>query len=358
MSAERKLKIAMFSYGLPVPGEKRGGIERVAHDLAEGLAKRGHEVSVWTYDPKPAGAHYEVRELAAANFVRSWLGRRLTMGYLGNALALGMDLHGVDVVMAHGDSVLLPLTGKPLVRIMHGSAWEEARSATSPWRFVLQSGVYLQELLSGAVQAGCVAVSENTRQYNPFIRQVIPNGVDLEKFFPRPELKTPQPSLLFVGTLAGRKRGQLLLDWFQHQIRPAFPDATLDFVGPPGPSLAGVRYHTGVSAETLVELYQRAWVYASPSSYEGFGLPYLEAMACGTPVVATPNPGSREVTENGRYAGLVEDDRFAATLNTLLASAESRAEWIELGKYRAKELSLARTLDAYERLLWRLTTEN
>ncbi|MER3405656.1 MAG: hypothetical protein C4289_11280, partial [Chloroflexota bacterium] len=41
------------------------------------------------------------------------------------------------------------------------------------------------------------------------------------------------------------------------------------------------------------------------SAYEGFGRPYIEAMACGTPVVATPNPGALEVLEGGRYGVIV-----------------------------------------------------
>jgi glycosyltransferase involved in cell wall biosynthesis len=56
----------------------------------------------------------------------------------------------------------------------------------------------------------------------------------------------------------------------------------------------------------LIQLYQSAWCFCLPSLYEGFGVPYIEAMACGTPVVASPNPGSLEVTRNGLY-GIITD---------------------------------------------------
>ena len=88
-SASRRFKIAVFSYGLPCSGQKRGGIEQVAHDLSNALVDRGHAVTVFTYDPRPASARYETGALPARAFVMSWLGRRLTMGYLGNVLALG-----------------------------------------------------------------------------------------------------------------------------------------------------------------------------------------------------------------------------------------------------------------------------
>jgi hypothetical protein len=51
-----RLRLAMFSYGLPAEGQKRGGIERSAHTLADGLARRGHEIVVFTHDSRPYGA--------------------------------------------------------------------------------------------------------------------------------------------------------------------------------------------------------------------------------------------------------------------------------------------------------------
>jgi phosphatidylinositol alpha-mannosyltransferase len=344
------MRIAVFSYGLPVAGEKRGGIERVAHVLAQGLKERGHETVVFTHDARPEGAIYEVRQLPWKAFVETWLGRRVTMGYLGNILALLPDYRPFDVVVAFGDSLLLPLTGKPVLRVMLGSALGEAMSARSPGRFVMQSGVYLQEL-AGAMLQRTVGISENTRRHNPFVRQSILLGVDARVFFPRPGDKTAEPSIIFVGAASGRKRGRFLLDIFASKVRPAFPSASLMFVGAAGEPAPGVTYHTGVSDAELASLYRRAWVYASPSTYEGFGLPYLEAMACGTAVIATPNPGSREVLVDGTYGWLPHDDDFGASINTLLADGGRRSALASSGLHRARELSLESMLDRYEALL-------
>ena len=81
----------MLSYSLPLEGQKRGGIERAAHTLAEGLARRNHDVVVFSHDPEAGGAAYDVRELPWKSFVNTWAGRRLTMGYLGNVLAMVPD---------------------------------------------------------------------------------------------------------------------------------------------------------------------------------------------------------------------------------------------------------------------------
>jgi phosphatidylinositol alpha-mannosyltransferase len=349
------MEIAVFSYGLPVEGEKRGGIERSAHVLAQGLAGRGHHVVVFSHDPAPRDAAYEVRELPWKRFVNTWFGRRATMGYLGNVMAALPDYRGFDAIIAHGDSLLMRLTGKPVLRVMHGSALGEAAHATSVGRFALQSGVFFQELLTALTGRGTVAVSENARRDNPFIRRVIPHGVDARIFQPMPREKTAEPSLVFVGALEGRKRGAFLLDVFQRVVRPAYPNAILTFVGPPGPAMPGVTYHTGVTDAELASLYRRAWLYVSPSTYEGFGLPYLEAMACGTAVVATSNPGSREVLGHGEHGRLVEDAQFGATIVELLSNETSRRALEAAGMRRAQQFSLDQMLDRYEALLMELS---
>jgi glycosyltransferase involved in cell wall biosynthesis len=348
------LRIAVFSYGLPVRGEKRGGIERVAHILAEGLAQRGHHVVVFTHDPAPADAAYTTAALPWRRFVNTWLGRRVTMGYLGNVLAILPEYRAFDAIVAHGDSLLLPFTGKPVVRVMHGSALGEALSARSAGRFVLQLGVYLQELVTAAAQRGTVAVSANARRHNPLVRTVIPNAVDLDLYYPDSVERAPAPTVLFVGSLSGRKRGRQLVDAFAQHVRPAWPDARLIVVGEPGPAAPGVTYHTGVDDMELARLYRRAWIYASPSVYEGFGLPYLEAMACGTPVVAVANPGSREVLGDGRYGRLVAASELGRTIAALLGDAAARERLSGAGLARAREYALPQMIDAYESLLQRL----
>ena len=346
------MRIAMLSPTLPVEGQKRGGIERAAHTLAQGLAERGHRVTVFSHDASPPGAAYDVRMLPWGSFVNTWAGRRLTMGYLGNVLALLPDCAAADVIIAHGDSLLLPLQGKPVLRVMHGSALREATHATSIGRAALQFGVFAQELFTAATTPGTVAVSETARRDNLFIRRVIPHGVDDRIFRAVPREKTTTPSIVFVGAREGRKRGRFLTDVFSRVIRPSLPGTQLFFVGPGGPAIEGVTYYTGVTDVQLASLYRRAWVYASPSTYEGFGLPYLEAMACGTAVVATPNPGSLEVLGTEPSAGLaVPDEDFPAAILELLQNSAVREARERAGVERARQFPLAVMIDRYEAVL-------
>ena len=347
----RALRIGMVNHFMPEPGVKHGGVVQMAHVLAQGLAARGHEVTVWTYSPRPAGALYQVQSLPGERFARSWLGARLTFGLLGN-LFFALPRYGdVDVLVVHGDSALLGLRRPSLIRIMYGSGLGEAVSASNPLRFGAQLVIYLQELFSALVQRNTLGISRNTTRHNPFVRQWAHIGVDTQLFRSDEAARSAHPCVLFVGTLGGRKRGGWLLEQFQKRILPRLPDAILHMVTEPGPESPGVVYHTGIADEDLAQLYRECWVYASPSQYEGFGLPYLEAMASRTPVLATPNPGSLEIIGDRDCGILARDEEFADRLLDLLTDPDLRVKCVAEGARRADELSLERMLDRYESMI-------
>ena len=109
----------------------------------------------------------------------------------------------------------------------------------------------------------------------------------------------------------------------------------------------GIRPHLhflqGVEDEDLVLLYNAATLFVFPSHYEGFGLPLLEAMACGTPVVASNNSSIPEIA--GDAALLVDsndDAALAGALAQVLSDEGLRARMAEQGKAQASEFSWAR----------------
>ena len=77
-------------------------------------------------------------------------------------------------------------------------------------------------------------------------------------------------------------------------------------------------------------------------------------MACGTPVVATPNAGSIELLDHGQYGVLAADDEFGAAISALLSDVEGRAALSTRGLHRARDYSLSVMLDRYESLLLEL----
>lgn len=319
------LRIAMTAGTLP--SDDRSGASFQVHYLANALVAAGHHVTLHSMSPRPADAlyaHLHVRRAARATIWR-W------------ALALrSLDLDDFDVLHCHGDDCFLGLKRKPRhVRTLHGSSLAEAR-ACEVWRFkVRMLALALGEFASLAVADLCIANSRRTMRYFPGVRRYIPCGVDLSCFTPG-AAKSAKPSILFVGGMQGKKRGWLMLKTFQEQIRPALPDAELWVVSGEDASGPGVTFHGRVDNDTLVRLYQSAWVFCMPSSYEGFGVPYVEAMACGTPVVATYNDGAREVLSQGRFGRLSSDEGLGETLLELLESSEQRRELAAAGLERAQ----------------------
>jgi glycosyltransferase involved in cell wall biosynthesis len=175
---------------------------------------------------------------------------------------------------------------------------------------------------------------------------ILAYGID-----PSPGASEPAeaPTILFVGTWSGRKRGSLLARVFVEEIRPRLPAAELWMVSDHVESDAGIRWFPAPSDEELSELYRRAWVFCLPSSYEGLGIPYLEALAHRLPVVATPNPGAGYVLSEGRDGIIVEPQALGAALLRLLTDGAQRSELAERGAHRAAHFSWDRIVEDYER---------
>jgi glycosyltransferase involved in cell wall biosynthesis len=110
-----------------------------------------------------------------------------------------------------------------------------------------------------------------------------------------------------------------------------------------------------VPDDLLPAAYSAATVLAFPSLYEGFGLPILEAMACGTPVVASRSSCLPEVAEGAAIMVDPDDaEDLAGALEQALCDPELRQQLIDKGRQRAAEYTWARAahslLDVYRRV--------
>jgi glycosyltransferase involved in cell wall biosynthesis len=338
------MKLALLQSFLP--SRSQGGVGHFTHQLANRLAARGHNVTVFSLDAAPGDASYSV--------VRAPASLPYLTGRLGHCYGFGIwlarqDFARFDVVHAMGDNHFLR-TRAPVVRTLSGCALAEAWHASKLTTRLMQLSLYPLELLGAARADAAVGISRNSNAFFPGVDQVIPQGIDRHIFKPGGE-KSQTPSVLFVGhRFRDRKRAYLLVDAFQQVIRPAVATAQLWLVCDDVVTLPGVQQFANLPIEALAELYRRAWVFCLPSSYEGFGRPYAEAMAAGTPVVATPNAGAIEVLDNGRYGIIAEPATLGETIVGLLSDPPRREGLAAAGLSRAQEFDWERVVDAYERL--------
>ena len=164
-----------------------------------------------------------------------------------------------------------------------------------------------------------------------------------------------KPYLLFVGALDARKDPRALLRAWA-VAREVHPELQLLIAGEPGkqaPRMPGAFQLGRVDDEGLADLYTAAACLPFPSRYEGFGLPCLEAMACGCPVAAFRNSSIPEVVGE---AGMLVQDGDADALGRAAAEIVTAPErWRQAGLRRARQFSWAKTgrevISAYESVL-------
>ena len=300
------MNIAFLHYDLPPVAE--GGVAYQVDLLARVLSRK-HMLTMFTTTPTSVEREYTTKQ------VRLNHPGRLTRS-LGIGIAFGrLDLSNFDLVHAHGDS--WAVKHRAVVRTFYGTAIQEARSATSLKRKAAQTLQYGLELVAAARADVRTAISQDTAGRLPGIDYVIPAGVDDEVFYPGTNRFEEPTVVLVAGRLGGRKRGWLALDAFR-EARRRVPNAQLILITRDLVREPGVRCLSAISSLQLADLYRRAWVLLSASKYEGFGLPYAEALLSGLPVVTTINVGAQEVLA-GTDAALVSDNTLShALVATLL----------------------------------------
>ncbi|MCH7717971.1 MAG: glycosyltransferase family 4 protein [Chloroflexi bacterium] len=238
-----------------------------------------------------------------------------------------------------------------------------------PWVMQHWVAARLDRIITGSA-ASAASVAEAFDLPQERIR-VIHDGVETELFRPLEDV-TPEPnSLLFVGNSEDRNKGiRYLLEALASLRGQA--SCHLTVVHRPrsheAPRLARqlglqgqVTFLEALSREELVRQYNSAQLLVCPSRYEGFGLPAAEAMACGTPVVATTAGALPEIIEDGATGLLVppaDVESLAGAIRTLLEQPERCRSMGEAGVRRVRErFSWRRTAEEtvalYEELLGR-----
>jgi glycosyltransferase involved in cell wall biosynthesis len=192
---------------------------------------------------------------------------------------------------------------------------------------------------------------------------VIPNGVDTHFFRPDDTLPSADERdlvLLFVGTISKRKGADLLAPIMKslgpgYQLRiTGEQDDAADLVGIPGVTLVG-----SLDRTRLRIAYRESDLLLFPSRLEGLPLVVLEAMACGTPVVASKASSIGEIVSDGvtgRLCPVDDVESFVAAIRELRENPERLAEMAVAARRTVETgFSIDRMTDDYLSLFERLT---
>jgi glycosyltransferase involved in cell wall biosynthesis len=318
-----------------VPPRGYGGIEWVVALLADGLVERGQDVTLYA----SGGSRTRARLVSA--FEEPPGATRIGDVWCDaiHALTAYRDAGAFDLVHDHS-GVVGPAIGAhcatPVVHTLHGPFTEEAAR--------------LYRLLSGRIWF--VAISEAQRAACPDLSYAgtVHNGVDLARYPFRGE---KEDFLLFLGR-ANREKGPEVAVQVAHRlgrklvmaVKRAEPAERRYWAEVVEPLLDGTEEVLGeVTVEEKADLLGRAACVLFPIQWEEpFGLVMVEAMACGTPVVAFARGAAPEVVEDGRTGFLVE------TMEEMCAAVE-RAAVLRAADCRAhveRRFSAAAMVAGYE----------
>lgn len=331
--------LILGSVALPVPPSFQGGTEWMAYFQAKGLADRGHEVTlVAAHGSKPgsyrlieigkgdtvvgssidaAGSHFaqsasrDKPVSTQAAIVESSRALRKETVYLSQVMQTLIDLKdSYDVILNNmrGEALFVPiakLLGKPFASVCHLPLFAELAE------FFRQNNTHV------------ITISDAQRREFPnqnYLATVY-NGVDTEKYSYN---ENPKDYLLMMGSIArhknqaaavrvAKKLGMKLVLAGKINDPKYFQELAPDIDG------EQIRHVGEIGLEEKLRLYQEAKAFIFPIQWpEPFGLVMIEAMACGTPVVAYGNGAIPEVVKDGETGYIVSPDRsFLSDLDNL-----------------------------------------
>jgi len=348
------------------------GVGVYALELCRGLVEIGHadELTIFhaAHDEVPA----EVGELSVERVAFTLSRDRLYDAWMADRRPPPQSIAGdLDVVHSVGPAIP-PAGGAALVVTVHDLApIRFADRYPRRARALYKRGAHIAAAEAARIIVPSRSTALDVEEFYGVERErirVVPHGVDIHELGPgddpvgdaarRWERRgIAEPYVLWVGTQEQRKNVVAVLDAFAH-VAARHPELSLVLHGPngwlgdevgEGLQKRGLHGRTIVSEGSLprnelAALYARASAFVYPSLYEGFGLPVLEAMACGTPVV-TSNISALPETA-GDAALLVDpldDVALAEAIARILEDPVLAEDLASRGQKRAKAFTWGET---------------
>ena len=360
--------------------QKPGGMLLATRSVLNGLAQIDQKNDYFIISRRPE----EYQALASHPHihlypiqVRSWRAMLIR-----HQLLMSGVLREIHPDILHTPAFAAPLSWRgPLVLTVHDLAFLKVKNQSS-----LQAQLYWRYMLRESVRRAqrIIVVSEQTREELISYWLVKPERIRVIHNTLRPSLRYADIAdeeilamrkrygehyLLHVGRIMPRKNVEMLVQAFD-LLAAHFHDLHLVLTGGTGfgseeavrqiessPYRERIHLAGWVSEEDLGPLYAAASILVFPSKHEGFGLPIVEAMACGTPVVASPEAASVSICGDAVVrANCAEAQPLANAIRQVLTDQELRERLIQVGRKQAQpftniQVSAAATLQTYQEVI-------
>jgi len=354
------MKIGLVSpYDFSVPG----GVNTHVCHLADHYHRLGHDVRILAPASRPEVV--ERGDVIVISERTIGLPAGGSVAHITLSLTLGSRVDRVlareafEVIHLHEPFVpLLPFQVLRRSKVLTVATFHAAKDQGRQWYAYFRPAIsHWWPRIQGKIAVSPAALRLVERYFDDHY-EIIPNGVNYEQFAtpmpPFPEFKDGKLNMLFLGRLEKRKGLPYLLQAYA-QVKARLPDVRLIIVGPDGGMRAGAEafvrregltdvVFTGyVSDGDLPRYYRTADIFCAPNTgNESFGIILLEAMAAGTPVVASNIEGFAYVVTHEKEGLLVPPRDAAAladTLVQLLTDADCRREMGRGGQEKARQFS-------------------
>ena len=380
LSGALPLRVTLFTHYYPA---HRGGVERVAGQLAERLARAGVAQIDWHASdcdaPPPAAPGLSATPAPGWNALERTMGVPYPLWSPAALRRLVRACSKSDVVHLH-DCLYFPnVVAFLAARRARRPVLVTQHIGLVPYRNALLRGTHepANRALGTSILGGAdrvVFVSETVRGYfSRFVRfrrpaELVQNGVDTALYHPaasteRRELRerlglpAEKPLLLFAGRFVEKKGLHVLRELAQRMAQAHWLFAGWGQLDPASWRLSNVSVvHSATSAQ-LSALYQAADLFVLPSVGEGFPLSVQESMACGTPALvgedtAAGSPEAGDALLSERVGGADTAARWAARIQALLA-APGRLESLRprVAAFAREHWSWERCVATYAQLL-------
>lgn len=359
------------------------GLTIYVQRLAEGLARRGHSVTVLTSQYDPSLPQLEM--MGPVRVVRAPVAARVSkgvimpiFGWLASALAI--QHHAMSLHLPQFDAPGLALRGRMLRQPV--ALTYHCDLTLPPGRFnrFVNGVVDMSNLAAGELASAVVTYTQDYADHSPYLQRfrskvrVIPPPVEVAEIHPQAVIAFRRrwnihgPVIGMAARLAAEKGVEVLLNALP-LILKRYPTARVLFAGPFENVLGEEAYARRLAP--LFERYRDHWTFLgtldfqemaafypnldvlvvpSLNSTESFGLVQVEAMLCGTPSIASALPGVRQPVLQTGMGEVVPIGDGAALADAILQVIAERPRYVRPRGEIAAQFSIERTAAEYEQL--------